>query len=427
MTVDAVETRLLSCGSHRIRVEIIGMNSLASKRILLGITGGIAAYKSAELARLLGKAGADVRVVMTPAAMQFITPLTLQALTGHRVHTELLDVDAEAGMGHIELARWPDLVLIAPASADFLARVAAGQADDLLSTLLLATRAPIALAPAMNQAMWLNAATHDNLQTLAARRMHIFGPAEGQQACGDHGPGRMLEPQQLAEQAAALFQTGLLAGLRLVITAGPTRESIDPVRYISNHSSGKMGYALAAEAAAAGALVTLISGPVALPAPERVRRIDVINAQQMLAASLAEADECDIFIGVAAVADYRPASVAEQKIKKNAETLRLELVRNPDIISSIASLERRPFTVGFAAETEDVDTNGADKLQRKKLDLLFANHASSTFGSDAVQATALWSEGRTTLGPGNKALVARHMLALIHAHYLRHIQPLVKS
>lgn len=403
------------------------MNSLANKRILMGITGGIAAYKSAELARLLGKAGAQVRVVMTPAATQFITPLTLQALTGNRVHTELLDADAEAGMGHIELARWPDLVLIAPASADFLARVAAGQADDLLSTLLLATRAPIALAPAMNQAMWLNAATHDNLQCLAARGMHVFGPAQGEQACGDTGPGRMLEPQQLAEQAAALFESGLLAGLRLVITAGPTREAIDPVRYISNHSSGKMGYALAAEAAAAGALVTLISGPVALPAPERVRRVDVVSAQQMLDASLAVAEQCDIFIGVAAVADYRPARVAEQKIKKHVDTLSLDLVRNPDIISTIASLERRPFMVGFAAETENVDANGAGKLQRKKLDLLFANHATTTFGSDAIAATALWSDGRTALGPGNKALVARQMLALIHAHYLHRVQTAVRS
>ncbi len=403
------------------------MNSLANKRILLGITGGIAAYKSAELARLLGKAGADVRVVMTPAATQFITPLTLQALTGNRVHTELLDADAEAGMGHIELARWPDLVLIAPASADFLARVAAGQADDLLSTLLLATRAPIALAPAMNQAMWLNAATHDNLQSLVARGMQVFGPAAGEQACGDTGPGRMLEPQQLAEKAAALFESGLLAGLRLVITAGPTREAIDPVRFISNHSSGKMGYALAAEAAAAGALVTLISGPVALPTPERVRRVDVVSAQQMLDASLAVAGECDIFIGVAAVADYRPASVAAQKIKKHDDTLSLELVRNPDIISTIAGLEQRPFTVGFAAETEDVDANGAGKLQRKKLDLLFANHATSTFGNDVIAATAMWSDGRMGLGPGNKALVARQMLALIHAQYLSHIQSLVRS
>lgn len=403
------------------------MHSLANKRILLGITGGIAAYKSAELARLLGKAGAQVRVVMTPAATQFITPLTLQALTGNRVHTELLDADAEAGMGHIELARWPDLVLIAPASADFLARVTAGQADDLLSTLLLATCAPIALAPAMNQAMWLNTATHDNLQSLIARGMHVFGPAEGEQACGDTGPGRMLEPQQLAEKAAALFESGLLAGLRLVITAGPTREAIDPVRYISNHSSGKMGYALAAEAAAAGALVTLISGPVALPAPERVRRVDVVSAQQMLDASLAVAGESDIFIGVAAVADYRPASVAAQKIKKHDDTLSLELVRNPDIISTIASLEQRPFTVGFAAETEDVDANGAGKLQRKKLDLLFANHATSTFGNDAIAATAMWSDGRMGLGPGNKALVARQMLALIHAQYLSYIQSLVRS
>ncbi len=427
MPVDAAETRLLSWLSNRRLNETVRMNSLANKRILLGITGGIAAYKSAELARLLGKAGADVRVVMTPAATQFITPLTLQALTGNRVHTELLDAEAEAGMGHIELARWPDLVLIAPASADFLARVASGQAADLLSTLLLATRAPVALAPAMNQAMWRNAATHDNLRVLAARGMQIFGPAEGEQACGDTGPGRMLEPQQLAEKAAALFETGLLAGLRLVITAGPTREAIDPVRYISNHSSGKMGYALAAEAAAAGALVTLISGPVALPVPERVRRVDVVSAQQMLDASLAEAPGCDIFIGVAAVADYRPASVAAQKLKKTAQSLNLELVRNPDIISTIASLEQRPFTVGFAAETEDVDANGASKLQRKKLDLLFANHATSTFGSDAITASALWSDGRATLGPGNKSLVARQMLALIHAHYLSLIHTPVKS
>jgi phosphopantothenoylcysteine decarboxylase/phosphopantothenate--cysteine ligase len=403
------------------------MNSLANKRILLGITGGIAAYKSAELARLLGRAGADVRVVMTPAAMQFITPLTLQALTGNRVHTELLDADAEAGMGHIELARWPDLVLIAPASADFLARVATGQADDLLSTLLLATRAPVAIAPAMNQAMWLNAATRDNLQALAARGIRIFGPGDGAQACGDNGPGRMLEPYDLAEKAAALFETGMLAGLRLVLTAGPTREAIDPVRYISNHSSGKMGYALAAEAAAAGARVTLISGPVALATPERVRRIDVESAQQMLDASLTMAAECDIFIGVAAVADYRPASVAASKLKKNADTLTLELVRNPDIISSVAGLERRPFTVGFAAETEDVDANGAEKLQRKKLDLLFANHATTTFGSEAITATALWSQGSAALGPGNKALVARQMLELIHAHYLRHVQTAIRS
>jgi phosphopantothenoylcysteine decarboxylase/phosphopantothenate--cysteine ligase len=403
------------------------MNSLANKRILLGITGGIAAYKSAELARLLGKAGAQVRVVMTQAATQFITPLTLQALTGNRVHTELLDADAEAGMGHIELARWPDLVLIAPASADFLARLAGGRADDLLSTLLLATRAPIALAPAMNQAMWLNAATHDNLQMLASRGMHVFGPAEGQQACGDNGPGRMLEPQQLAEQAAALFTSGLLGGLRLVITAGPTREAIDPVRYISNHSSGKMGYALAAEAAAAGALVTLISGPVALPTPERVRRVDVVSARQMLDASLAETKGCDIFIGVAAVADYRPAKVSAHKLKKTTETLSLEFVRNPDIISTIASLDKRPLVVGFAAETKDVDANGAAKLQRKKLDLLFANHATTTFGNDAIAATALWLNGSVALGPGNKSLVARQMLALIHEHYLSHIQTLVRS
>ena len=390
------------------------MKSLSNKRILLGITGGIAAYKSAELARLLGKAGADVRVVMTEAATQFITPLTMQALTGNKVHTHLLDADAEAGMGHIELARWPDLVLIAPASANFLARIASGQASDLLSTLVLATKAPIALAPAMNQAMWGNQATKENLQILQTRGLQILGPGSGEQACGDVGLGRMLEPMQIAELAAGHFDTGMLAGLRITITAGPTREALDPVRYISNHSSGKMGYALAAEAADAGARVTLISGPVALATPDRVKRIDVTSATEMLAASLHAAKDCDIFIGVAAVADYRPAVVETQKIKKSGELQSLSLVPNPDIIATIAALEQRPYTVGFAAETQNMETFGLSKLQRKKLDLLFANDAVSTFGSDTIAATALWADGQETLGPGNKNAVARQMLTLIH-------------
>lgn len=393
------------------------MNSLSTRRVLLGITGGIAAYKSAELTRLLVKAGAEVRVVMTAAATEFITPLTLQALSGNRVHTELLDADAEAGMGHIELARWPDLILIAPASADFMARLAAGRADDILSTLILASKAPVAIAPAMNQVMWSNRATLANLDILHARNVLVFGPASGEQACGDTGPGRMLEPQQLLEHSANIFVSGLLAGLHITITAGPTQEAIDPVRFISNRSSGKMAYALATEAAAAGALVTLISGPVALPTPDRVQRIDVISADEMLAASLQRIKECDIFIGVAAVADYRPERIAEQKIKKAEDSMLLTLIKNPDIVSTIANLTKRPFTVGFAAETDNIEDFGLEKLQRKNLDLLFANDARATLGSDDITATSLWANGREVLGPANKRVVARQMLELIRARF----------
>lgn len=393
------------------------MNSLSNRRVLLGITGGIAAYKSAELTRLLVKAGAEVRVVMTHAATQFITALTLQALSGNRVHTELLDAEAEAGMGHIELARWPDLILIAPSSANFIAKLADGKADDILSTLVLATKAPIAIAPAMNQGMWANPATQQNLSVLTARGMKIFGPASGEQACGDVGLGRMLEPSEIAALSADIFDAGLLAGLRIAITAGPTQEAIDPVRYISNRSSGKMAYALAIEAAAAGAQVTLISGPVALATPERVKRIDVVSAQQMLDASLDAAEFCDIFIGVAAVADYRPAQIEKHKIKKRAATMTLELVKNPDIITAVAELDRRPFTVGFAAETIDVERHGAEKLQRKGLDLLFANDANETLGSDNTSATALWPEGSLALGPASKRRVAVQMLELLRQQY----------
>jgi phosphopantothenoylcysteine decarboxylase / phosphopantothenate---cysteine ligase len=391
------------------------MKSLANKRILLGLTGGIAAYKCAELTRLFIKTGAEVRVVMTQAATEFITPLTMQALSDNRVHLDLLDADAEAGMGHIELARWPDLVLIAPASADFMARIASGHANDILSTLLLATKAPVALAPAMNQAMWSNASTQDNLITLQQRGYLVFGPAAGEQACGDVGPGRMLEPQQLLESCAALFESGLLAGLKLCITAGPTREAIDPVRFISNHSSGKMAYALAAEAAEAGALVTLISGPVALRTPDRVHRIDVVSAEEMLTACMTQAPDCDVFIGVAAVADYRPAAVTSQKIKKSADVLTLELIRNPDIISTIAALPEHPFMVGFAAETHDLIAHAREKLQRKNLDLLFANDAAATFNSDSISATALWHNGEQSLGPASKSTVARQMLQIIRS------------
>lgn len=389
------------------------MNSLANKQIILGITGGIAAYKCAELTRLFVKAGATVRVVMTRAATEFITPLTMQALSGNRVHLGLLEVEAEAAMGHIELARWADLVLVAPASADFIAKMVAGGADDLLSTLLLATTAPIAVAPAMNQAMWGDPTTQSNVARLRELGYHLFGPGAGDQACGDVGPGRMLEPLQLLEASAGLFQSGLLAGLRLLITAGPTREAIDPVRFISNHSSGKMGYALAEEAVAAGARVTLISGPVCLGTPERVKRIDVTSAREMLDACLAHYAQADVFIGVAAVADYRPETVQGEKIKKSEPAMTLRLVRNPDIIAAVADRPDRPFVVGFAAETGSIVENGRQKLFSKHLDLLFANHATDTFDSDSVAATAIHPEGEAALGPGNKRLVARQMLKLI--------------
>ena len=386
---------------------------LANKRILLGITGGIAAYKCAELTRQFVRAGAEVRVVMTRAATEFITPLTQQALSGNRVHLDLLDADAEAGMGHIELARWPDLILVAPATADFMAQVANGHAGDLLSTLLLASRSPAAIAPAMNQGMWSDAATQENLRILQQRGYRVFGPGSGDQACGETGPGRMLEPTELLEACASQFEARLLDGLRITITAGPTREAIDPVRFLSNHSSGKMGYALAQCAAEAGARVTLISGPVQLATPDRVHRIDVLSADDMLAASLEHSQDCDVFIGVAAVADYRPARVEQDKIKKSAESLSLELVRNPDIISRIAAGDAAPFMVGFAAETRDVVDHGREKLQRKKLDLLFANPATPTFNSDSIEATAIWADGEQSLGPASKTAVAREMLELI--------------
>ena len=389
------------------------MLSLTNKRILLGITGGIAAYKCAELTRLLIKAGAGVRVAMTRAATEFITPLTMQALSGQRVHLDLLDSDAEAAMGHIELARWADLVLVAPGTADFIARISHGQADDILSTMVLATSAKIAVAPAMNQAMWADDSTTSNLNVLIDRGYHIFGPAEGEQACGDIGPGRMLEPPQLLELSASLFETGALAGKNFVITGGPTREAIDPVRFISNHSSGKMAYALASEAAAAGAKVTLISGPVNLDTPESVNRVDVISAQDMLEATHAAMTDCDVFIGVAAVADYRPAEVQTQKIKKSDEQMQLTLTKNPDIISEVAGLKAKPFVVGFAAETNDIVSNGKDKLKRKGLDLLFANNATETFNSDSIVVTAISEAGETELVEGNKNVVARNMLQLI--------------
>ncbi len=389
------------------------MPTLTNKRILLGITGGIAAYKCAELSRLFTRAGAEVRVVMTRAAQEFVTPLTMQALTGNRVHLDLLDSEAEAAMGHIELARWADLVLVAPASADFLARITHGRANDLLSTLILATPAPIALAPAMNQGMWSDPGTQQNLAEVRRRGYCLFGPDEGDQACGDVGPGRMVEPAELLAGCAELFSGEPLAGRHLLITGGPTREAIDPVRFLSNHSSGKMAYALAAEAVAAGARVTLISGPVALPTPDRVTRIDVVGAEEMFSATMERIADVDAFIGVAAVADYRPANRTVEKIKKDKASMKIDLLRNPDIISEVAGLNPRPLVVGFAAETGDVLANGREKLERKRLDLLFANNATETFNSDEVAATAISAEGEIEIPRARKEAVARKMLGMI--------------
>lgn len=393
------------------------MLSLSNKRVLLGVTGGIAAYKSAELIRRLQDAGAEVRVILTAAATQFITPLTLQALSGKPVHQDLLDPEAEAAMGHIELARWADLLLVAPASADFIARLTLGRADDLLTTTCLATRAPIAIAPAMNQAMWRNASTQKNVVEIRQRKIHIFGPAEGSQACGDVGPGRMLEPYELAQLSATLFETGLLSGKKVVITAGPTQEAIDPVRYISNHSSGKMGFALAAAAAEAGAQVTLITGPVHLATPDRVSRVDVVSAQDMYSASLDSARNADIFIATAAVADYRMAEPAPEKIKKTAEEgMTIKLIKNPDIVAAIAQLSPKPFTVGFAAETQNLIAYAEKKIIDKNLDMIIANDVSRRdigFNSDDNAVTAIWIGGNQALPLANKRQIAKQLVDLI--------------
>lgn len=400
------------------------MQRLRNKRIVLGVTGGIAAYKSAELVRLLGKLGADVRVVMTRAACEFITPLTLQALSHNPVHLDLLDAKAEAGMGHIELARWADVVLVAPATADFMARLAGGHGDDLLTTLCLATSAPLCLAPAMNQGMWRNAKTQQNCEELLERGVRLFGPADGSQACGDVGPGRMIDPELIVEHVAELFTHDILSGLKVMITAGGTREEIDPVRYISNHSSGKMGYALAEAAVEAGASVTLVSGSVNLETPDRVRRVDVVSARDMLQAVHDNLDDVDVFIGCAAVSDFRPAEVAREKIKKDPDNgsdyLDIRLVRNPDIIASVSALETPPFVVGFAAETQNVLGYAADKLRRKKMNLIVANDVADQtigFSSDSNEVTVLGEDLEEPLPKASKKVVARKLLKIMARRY----------
>lgn len=398
------------------------MTQLANKRILLGITGGIAAYKAAELTRLLTKAGAEVQHVMTDGAQAFITPLTLQALSGKPVRTTLLDEQAEAGMGHIELAKWADLVIIAPATADFLARLNAGIANDLLSTICLATEASMLIAPAMNQAMWHNPVTQRNIKQLSHaydNRLTWIGPEPGEQACGDVGYGRMSEPEQIVAAAESHFSTGELTGKTVLLTAGPTRELLDPVRYISNFSSGKMGYALAAAARDAGARVIIISGPVSLPTPNGIEIHSVTSAQQMYDKAMELSPSADVFIATAAVADFRAAEMAEHKIKKKPDgnTMTIELTRNPDIVASVAGMTSdRPFVVGFAAETRDALTYGRDKLERKNLDLVVVNDVSLPdlgFGSDRNLVTVVGNELEQTIGPDSKTAIAHDLIDLI--------------
>jgi phosphopantothenoylcysteine decarboxylase/phosphopantothenate--cysteine ligase len=393
------------------------------KRILLGVTGGIAAYKSAELVRELRRQGHEVQVVMTGGARAFVQPLTFQALSGNPVRENLLDPDAEAGMGHIELAKWAELVLVAPASADIMAKLACGLADDLLTTVCLATEAQIALAPAMNQAMWRNARTQRNRSLLAADpQFRLWGPEAGDQACGDTGPGRMLEPAVLVQEVAAL-QEQPLAGLRVVITAGPTREALDPVRYISNHSSGRMGFALAEAAAQQGADVTLVAGPVEQSTPMGVTRLDVTSAQEMkTAVDQTVAAGTDWFIATAAVADYRPVAVADQKMKKEAGTDSpvIELAENPDILAGVAALtEQRPLTIGFAAETRNVAEYARDKLTRKGLDLIVANDVATPglgFNSDSNAVEVFWADGSERFEARPKRELARDLIRLFQSH-----------
>jgi phosphopantothenoylcysteine decarboxylase/phosphopantothenate--cysteine ligase len=385
-------------------------------RVLLGVTGGIAAYKSPDLVRRLIERGADVQVVMTGAAQRFVSPMSFQAVSGRPTRSDLWDDAAEAAMGHIELARWAQVVLIAPASADFIARLACGRADDLLSTLCLATEAPIVLAPAMNRVMWANKATQANVETLISRGIRILGPASGNQACGEVGAGRMWEPVELAESLLEPpVNAGLLAGLNVLITAGPTREHLDPVRYLTNRSSGKMGFAVAAAAREAGAHVTIVTGPVQLPTPNGITRINVESARDMYAAVHRQVADADVFIAAAAVADFQPVTVAKNKIKKQGVAVKLDLEPAPDIIKSVADMAKRPYVVGFAAETNDVEENARSKLKRKKLDMIAANQVGDGIAVDCDDnaLTVIWPGGKIEVARGPKIEVARKLIALI--------------
>ncbi len=395
---------------------------LSGRKILIGITGGIAAYKSAELVRLLKKHGAEVQVVMTAAAAGFVTPMTLQALSGREVRSELFDLQQESSMGHIDLARWADVILVAPATANFLAQLSTGSASDLLSTLVLAAEVPVMVAPAMNQAMWGNQATVDNVQRLQQRGIQCWGPASGVQACGETGEGRMLEPLQLFEQLAEYLSHGPLQGCRVVVTAGPTHEPIDPVRYIGNRSSGKMGFALAAAFARAGASVRLVAGPVSLPTPAGVARTDVETALQMYQVVQEVISECDLFAACAAVADYRVEQAAGQKIKKQQENLQLTLVPNPDILAWVAGQQPAPFTLGFAAETENLHENASAKRIRKGVDMIAANLVGTDKGGFAADDNALslfWQDGSDELPMMDKNLLATELVRRVTNIYLK--------
>ena len=395
-----------------------GRDKLSHMNIVLGITGGIAAYKAPDLVRRLRERGADVQIVMTVSAEEFVTGTALQAVSGRPIRSNLWDKDAEAAMSHIELARWADVVLIAPATAEVMARIVSGGAPDLLTTICLATEAPIALAPAMNHVMWSNPATQANRQVLEDRGIHILGPGTGSQACGETGAGRMLEPDTIA---AAVYDLAagkgeqLLQGKRVVITAGPTREPIDPVRYITNRSSGKMGYAMARAAAAQGADVVLISGPVNLPEPRGIEMHNVLSAQDMYDTTHELIGNADIFVAAAAVADYRPADLREHKIKKNEESMTIDLVRCPDILASVAAIDDGPFTVGFAAETEKVDDYARAKLEKKKLDMIIANRVGDDCGFDSDENTVnvLWSDGHQRFPEAGKAQLAHDLVEFV--------------
>ena len=396
------------------------MHLLTNQHILLGITGGIAAYKSAELIRRLKDNGALVKVVMTSAAKSFITPLTLQALSGEPVYDTLLDEKAEYAMGHIALARWANWILVAPASADFIARIAHGHANDLLTTLCLASSAPMMIVPAMNRLMWENVATQNNVNLLRERGMYFLGPEKGFQACGETGFGRMTEPDQIIEQLVVHNKTNLLTNKRVLITAGPTHEPIDPVRYISNRSSGKMGYALAQAAFEAGAIVTLISGPVTLTCNKTIERETVQTAEQMLSNVMKKIKQTDIFIATAAVADYKVDTIAHQKIKKTLDKIDLHLIKNPDILASVTTLPNPPFTVGFAAETHDILKTAKKKLSTKKVDLIFANDVmkkNSGFEADNNEVTAIWEKGEKFFPSATKTQLAKQLIAFISERY----------
>jgi phosphopantothenoylcysteine decarboxylase/phosphopantothenate--cysteine ligase len=395
------------------------MSDIQGRRVLLGVTGSIAAYKSPDIVRRLKDQGAEVRVVLTASAEKLVSPTVFQAVSGEPVRGDIWDEQAEAAMGHIELAKWADLILIAPATANLIAQLAAGSAENLLTTICLASEAPVTLAPSMNQAMWRDAATQDNCEVLRKRNVMFIGPDDGEQACGDVGPGRMSEPANIVSRLARGGESGPFEGLRIMVSAGPTREAIDPVRFVSNRSSGKMGFALAKAAADAGAEVTLIAGPVNLPTPPRVERIDVETTQQMCDEALARIGDMDIYVGAAAISDYRPRQVATQKIKKSADTFTLEMIKSPDLLASVAALEKGPFTVGFAAETEKLEQHATDKLNRKKLNMIVANLVGENlcFDADDNEVIVLWQDGRHPMPKLSKQELARQLVDVVATRY----------